>query len=72
MTTDEMAAELLSEALGSLRGEYMEKLILAARENRGDDVDHAATWIGVLDDVVGAVGAALFEKRKVLREVETQ
>lgn len=72
MTGDEFAAELLSDALGSLRGEYMDKLILAARENRGDDVDHAATWIAVLDDVVGAVGAALFERRRTLKQVETQ
>ena len=72
MTADQLATELLQQALDSLRGEYMEKVVLAARENRGDDVDHAATWIVLLDDVGGAVAAALFEYRKTLREVETQ
>jgi hypothetical protein len=72
MRADELATTLLQTALDSLRREYMDKLILAARENRGDDVDQAATWCALLDDVGGAVAAALFEHRKTLREVETQ
>ena len=72
MTADELATHLLQTALDSLRIEYMDKLILAARENRGDDVDHAATWCALLDDVAGAVAAALFEYRKTPREAETQ
>ena len=70
MTIDQLCAEVLAETLGSLRAEYMDRLILAARENRGDDVDHAATWIAVLDDVTGAVSAQIFERTRV-QEAET-
>ena len=70
MTLEELCADVLAETLGGLRGEYVERLVLAARENRGDDVDHAATWIAVLDDVTGAVGAQIFERTRV-REAET-
>ena len=70
MTIEELCADILAETLGGLRSEYVERLVLAARENRGDDVDHAATWIAVLDDVTGAVGAQIFERSRV-REAET-
>ncbi len=74
MNVEELCADILAASLGELRTEYMDKLILAARENRGDDVDHAATWIAVLDDVTGQVGANIFERTRVrgVQEAETQ
>ena len=72
MSLEDQCEDVLVGALGRLRFEYVEKLVLAARENRGDDVDHAATWIAVLDDVTGAVGAEIYERTRVRDEAETQ
>ena len=71
MTTEEMAREVLRDALVDLTSQYMDKLINAARDNRGDDVDHAATWLALLQDVDGAVEAAIYERTRV-RGAETQ